>query len=81
MLSFTFPHRGYLRDCGVTGDGYLYWLHDNVVRAGVPSNLVIVLDADGDAVAEAEFEEDRSFTFEARGKTYSLSIAAADWPG
>jgi len=79
--SFSFPHRGYLRNCGLTGDGRLYWLHYNVVREGVPRNQVVVLNGEGKAVADAEFTDARQFTFKDGEKTYSLSIPAADWPG
>ena len=79
--SFEFAHRGYLRDCGVTEDGRLYWLLYNTVKGGVPTNLIVVLDERGAIVSEAEFSEPRDFEFKVRERQYLLPVPRAEMPG
>ncbi len=79
--AFTFSHRGFLRSCGLSPDGLLYWLIYSVVREEAPTSLVIVLDANGGVVAEAEFRDRREFEFTAGGKAYSLPVPQAEMPG
>ncbi len=79
--AFSFAHLGFLRNCGVTEDQELYWLHYNIAEGGAPSNSVVVLDATGTVVERREFPEARAMEFEFGGKSYSLEITAAEIPG
>jgi hypothetical protein len=78
---FNFEHLGFLRGCGITGDGRVYWLHYNVVRQGAPWNIVVLLDRTGSVLTRQEFREARSVPYEIEGARYTLPIPAAELPG
>ena len=79
--AFTFHHRGYLRDCGLTVDQRLYWLHYNVVEQGLARNMVVVLAADGSIVHDSAFSTGKALTFASGGREYNLAIPPPELPG
>lgn len=79
--AFTFHHPGYLRDCGLTDDQRLYWLHYNVVEQGRARNMVVVLAADGSIVHDSTFLTGKALTFTYGGRDYSLAIPRPELPG
>jgi len=70
-----------LRDCGITADQRLYWLHYNVLEQGSVLNTVVVLAADGSTVHRSTFSVGKTLTFTYRGQEYSLDIPAPELPG
>jgi len=78
---FLFPHAGFLRNCGLTGDQRFYWLIYNVIADGEPRNVVVVLDPRGVVVADARFAEARAFSFSIRETTYTVQVPEAEPPG
>ena len=80
-LAFSFRHPGFLRDCGLTGDQRLYWLHYNVMDRGSALNTVVVLAADGSTVHRSTFSVGKTLTWTYRGQEYSLEIPAPELPG
>lgn len=74
-------HAGYLRGCGTSNDGRLYWLNYNMVEDGSPYNLVVVLGPSGREIHRQRLNVAGSVVVDFAGKTYSFPIPTPDLPG
>jgi hypothetical protein len=80
-LAVSFRHLGFLRDCGLTANQLLYWLHYNVMEQGAAVNTVVVLAPDGSIVHRSTFSVGKTLRFSYRGQEYSLDIPSPELPG
>lgn len=74
-------HLGFVRDCGVTSDGRLYWLRYDLVESGSPYSVALVFGPRGEDVLRRRFDRAETIRFEAGGKPYALEFSAPDSPG
>jgi len=77
----TIEHRGYLRQCGTTSDGKLYWFHYNKVVNSQPVNVLLVASDNGNIVFEKELTNGGEIKFQYAGKDYAVTIREPELPG
>jgi hypothetical protein len=75
------PHRGFMRHCGITTDGLLYWFHYNKVLNSSPVNVLVVVTSTGKIVFEQIVKKGGKVKFNLKGKEYAVSIQEPEWPG
>ena len=78
---FEFSHRGFLRRCGTTEDERLYWFQYDVMKSGLRTAILVVLNSQGTIVSEAETDVAIQHKFSADGHSYSLTISTPEIPG
>lgn len=74
-------HRGFMRNCGITTDGALYWFHYNKVKSSVPINILVVVTNMGRVVYEETHSAGGDIEFLHNGKGYVVSIQPPELPG
>jgi len=80
-LVATVNHRGYLRECGITPDGSLYWFHYNEVIESKPMNVVVVVSSRGAIVYEKVLSKGEKVEFSYGKDEYELDIQEPELPG
>ena len=74
-------HRGFLRNCGITPDGKLYWFHYNKILDSKPVNILVVVTSIGDVVYEKTLAAGGEIRFTQDSKEYVVPIGEPEWPG
>jgi hypothetical protein len=80
-ISGRIKHVGFLRQCGVSDDGRIYWLHYNVVKNGVPYNLVLLVGSGGTVLLTQHLDGGGVVTLERQGQIYTFRIPDPELPG
>jgi len=75
------PHRTYLRNCGLSDDGRIYWLHYTRVQADKPYNLVVIVGAGGRILSTQRLDHAGNATLTSGTRTYVFPNPEPDWPG
>jgi hypothetical protein len=81
-----FQHEEFLRACGATDDGKLYWLHYNGLETPVkssgfkPYNVIVILDNEGNVVHEEKFVKGKTVEFEYKEAGYEIDVPDASVP-
>jgi hypothetical protein len=74
-------HPGYLRTCGVSEDGRIYWLHYNAIDGGTPYNLVLIVGRGGTVLKRQRLDKAGSVVISVGASTYRFQIPAPEFPG
>lgn len=78
-----FRHEEFLRACGTTEDGKLYWLQYNALERPVtptdlkPYNIVVVMNNEGEVVYEERFVRGKAVEFKYEETNYAIDIPDA----
>jgi hypothetical protein len=76
-----YPHPGYLRNCGTSIDGRIYWLNYSLIENDHPYSLVVLLGPRGHLLATKRLDHKGTFTWTEDGNEYSFDFPEPDWPG
>lgn len=79
--AFTFEHLGFVRNCGITKDKKIYWLHYNAVKNNKPISIFVALMGNGQVLLKESFEKSKYVKFMYKGNHYSVSVPDAELPG
>jgi hypothetical protein len=77
----SYVHPGYLRDCGLSKDERLYWLHYNLMENGKPYNFVVILGPRGKVILTRRLNRAGSVELTYEGRSYAFPIPEPDLPG
>lgn len=76
-----FPHPGYLRNCGLSDDSRIYWLHYSLVENDKPYNILVLLGAGGRVLSTQRLDHAGNATWTSETRSYVFPIPEPNWPG